>query len=217
MFGKLSVLLATVPLGFNCGFISTSACESSTGVCSWGFPGGLASVPARTRWWLGQQEIWCSRRTWQPTPLFFFLEDPLDREAHRLWPTGSQRAGHGQRNSTHTHAGFFFFFSFPLATLSQWGSCMEGTVAWIKGTLAMPAIQGLQQFLSQEIWWHIRYGDTGDMVIGLFLACGSSAPVRTECEGAAVGVQGLWQHQGCRDTNCLSHRSSGITANRIFF
>ena len=153
----LSSSLATVPLGFNCGFISTSACESSTGVCSWGCPGGFESVPVRTRWWLGQQEIWCSRRTWKPTPLFFFLEDPLDREANRLWPTGSQRAGLGQRNSTHTHAGFFFFF-FPLATLSQWGSCMEGTLAWIKGTLAMPAIQGLHSSC------HRRYGDIWDMV-----------------------------------------------------
>ena len=29
-----SFSLATVPLGFNCGFISTSACGSSSGVCS---------------------------------------------------------------------------------------------------------------------------------------------------------------------------------------
>ena len=38
-FGSSS--LATLPLGFNCGFISTSACGSSIGVCSWGCPGGL--------------------------------------------------------------------------------------------------------------------------------------------------------------------------------
>ena len=31
-FGSSS--LATLLLGFNCGFISISACESSTGVCS---------------------------------------------------------------------------------------------------------------------------------------------------------------------------------------
>ena len=30
--------LVTLCLGFNCGFISTSACGSSTGVCSWGCP-----------------------------------------------------------------------------------------------------------------------------------------------------------------------------------
>ena len=38
-FGSSS--LVTLPLGFNCGFISTSACGSSTGVCSWGCPGRL--------------------------------------------------------------------------------------------------------------------------------------------------------------------------------
>ena len=37
-FGSSS--LATLSLGFICGFISTSACGSSTGVCSWGCPGG---------------------------------------------------------------------------------------------------------------------------------------------------------------------------------
>jgi len=80
-FGSSS--LATLPLGFNCGFISTSACGLSTGVCSWGCPGGLGSAPVRARcgggaaalvegifaapgtqgsWWPGQQEILCSRR-----------------------------------------------------------------------------------------------------------------------------------------------------------
>ena len=41
--------LATLPLGFNCGFISTSACGLSTGVCSWGSPGGLGFAPVRAR------------------------------------------------------------------------------------------------------------------------------------------------------------------------
>jgi len=84
-FGSSS--LATLPLGFNCGFISTSACGSSTGVCSWGCPEGLGFTPERARcgggaaawvagvlavpgtqgsWWLGQKEIQCSRRVWQP-------------------------------------------------------------------------------------------------------------------------------------------------------
>ena len=75
-FGSSS--LATLPLGFYCGFISTSACGSSTGVCSWGCPGGLRSTPVKARcgggvvvcvagvlaapgtqgsWWLGKQEI----------------------------------------------------------------------------------------------------------------------------------------------------------------
>ena len=70
--------LATLPLGFNCGFIFTFACGSSTGICSWGCPGRLGSAPVRARcgggtvawvagalaapgtqgsWRLGQQEI----------------------------------------------------------------------------------------------------------------------------------------------------------------
>ena len=82
-----SSCLAILPLGFNCGFISTSACGSSIGVCSWGCPGGLGFAPLRARggagadtwvagvlavpgaqgnWRLGQQEIWCSRTIWQP-------------------------------------------------------------------------------------------------------------------------------------------------------
>ena len=74
-FGSFS--LATLPLSFICDFISTSACGSSTGICSWGYPGGLGSAPMTARcgdgtaawvtgflaadiqgsWWLGQQEI----------------------------------------------------------------------------------------------------------------------------------------------------------------
>ena len=73
-----SSALVTLALCFICGFISTSTCGSSTGVCSWGCPGGLGVdlVRARCRggaaswvagvlaasgsqgsWWLGQQEI----------------------------------------------------------------------------------------------------------------------------------------------------------------
>ena len=98
-FGSSS--LATLPLGFNCGFISISARGSSTGVCSSGFPGGLGSGPVRSRcgggaaawaagvlatpgtqgsWHLGQQEMQCSRRIWQPvlagTLHYSCLENP---------------------------------------------------------------------------------------------------------------------------------------------
>ena len=84
-FGSPS--LATLPLGFNYGFISTSPCGLSTGVCSRGCPEGLGFVHVKVRcgggaaawvagvlaapgtqggWWLGQQKIQCSRRVWQP-------------------------------------------------------------------------------------------------------------------------------------------------------
>ena len=41
--------LATLPLGFKYGFISTSACGLSTGVCSWGCLGALGFAPVRAR------------------------------------------------------------------------------------------------------------------------------------------------------------------------
>ena len=40
---------ATLPLVFNCGFISACACGSSTGDCPWGCPGGLGFAPVRAR------------------------------------------------------------------------------------------------------------------------------------------------------------------------
>ena len=46
-FGSSS--LATLPLGFNCGVISTSTCGLSTRVYSWGCPGGLGSAAVRAR------------------------------------------------------------------------------------------------------------------------------------------------------------------------
>ena len=76
-FGSCS--LATLPLGFNCGFISTSACGLSTGACSWGRPGEPGSAPGvevgqllewpgfwqhstQGSWRLGRQELECSTR-----------------------------------------------------------------------------------------------------------------------------------------------------------
>ena len=101
--------LATLPLGFTCGFISTSACGSSTGVCSWGCPGGLGSAPLRARcgggaaagvagalggpgtqgnWQLGQQEIQCSRRGCQAVLAnvlqYSCLEKPLTEKPGRV-------------------------------------------------------------------------------------------------------------------------------------
>ena len=50
----------------------------------------------------------------------------------------------------------------------------------------------------------------------LFFACGISVPMRAECEGGtAAWLVGLWQHQVCRDMDCLCHRSYGPI--RVFF
>ena len=46
------------------------------------------------------------------------------------------------------------------------------------------------------------------MILEIFLASGSSAPVRLSMEVMQLlGSQGPWQSQACRDTDCLSHRS----------
>ena len=54
--------LATLCLGFNCGFISTSVYESSPGVYFSGCPGGLGSALGKTGgevvWLLGLQGPW---------------------------------------------------------------------------------------------------------------------------------------------------------------
>ena len=69
-FGSSS--LATLLLGFNCGFISTSACGLSTGICSWSCPGGLGSAPVRARcgggagaWVTGVLEAPGTQRSWR--------------------------------------------------------------------------------------------------------------------------------------------------------
>ena len=47
-FGSSS--LVTLPLGFNRDFILTSGYGLSTGVCSWGCPGGLGFAPVKARY-----------------------------------------------------------------------------------------------------------------------------------------------------------------------
>ena len=142
-FGSSS--LATLPLGFNCGFISTSACGSSTGVYSWGCPGGLGFAPVRARcgggawvagvlaapgtqgsWWPGQQEI-CSRRLWQPVLAnalqYSCLETApsLTEKPGRPQSTGSQRVKHYWSDPARKVARLLL----PVAALPQWELIMK--------------------------------------------------------------------------------------------
>ena len=144
-FGSSS--LATLPLGFNCGFISTSACDWPTGVWSWGCPGGLGSAPVRPRcgggaaawvagalaapgpqggWQLGQQEIQCSRRVWQPvlasTLQYSCLENPCPgREA---WQATVYRVRKSSIWSTLVCIDARFF-------LCLWQLCPGESWAWV--------------------------------------------------------------------------------------
>ena len=168
-FGSSS--LATLPLGFNCGFISTAAWGSSTGICSWGCPGGLGYAPVRARcgdgtaaqvtgflaadiqgsWWLGQQEIQCSRRVWQPiltsTLQYSYLENPTDREA---WQATVLRFA---KSWTWPKRFYVHRKTFCLLQLCpSEGECEGRAIAWVMGTLAVPSVQGHGLPQLQELW-----------------------------------------------------------------
>lgn len=164
-------------------FLSTSASKSSTGFCSWGCCGRLRSAPVRTwmwrlvqlldhrgpgitrysgSWQLGKQEIWYSRRAWQPT-LYSFLENPTDKETGRPQYTGLQRVRHHQSKQL-LHAWMQWLFLVSGSSVPVVIMHAGGAVAWIMGPW--------------QCWLHRSAGTTvtGDMVLlGLFLACGSSA------------------------------------------
>ena len=183
-FGSSS--LATLPLGFNCGFISTSTWGLSTGVLllrlpwrAWVCPcegqvgGGTASwvsgvlAAPGTRvggggWWLGQQEIQCSRRVWQQVLDNMFqyscLETPFsDREA---WQATVYRVTKSWTRTkwpcTHSCKAFFFFLacgsSAPVRV-----ECEGGTVVWLAGTLVVPSVQRHRLPLPQELWPYHRF------------------------------------------------------------
>ena len=81
-FGSSS--LATLPLGFNCGLISTSACGLSTGVCPWGFPGGLGFSPVRSRCG-GSTDTWVSG-FWGVGGLGSRKYSALEGYGNQCWP-----------------------------------------------------------------------------------------------------------------------------------
>ena len=181
-FGSSS--LATLPLGFTCGFISTSACGSSTGICSWGCPGGLGFAPVRARcgggagawvagvlaapgtqgaWRLGQQEIGCSRRVWQTvlanTLQYSCLENPPPWQ-RSLAGHSLQRVRHYWSDPARIDARLFFFCRF-------W----DARLFWPVAALS-------QRELSLKV-------------------------------AQLLGLWGSWRRQVRRDTDCLCRRSHG--------
>ena len=139
-FGSSS--LATLPLGFICGFISTSACGSSTGVCFWGCLAELGFSPVRARcgggaaawvsgvlaapgtqesWWLGQQEIQCSRRVWQPVLANMLQYSCLENSPP--WQrslAGHRLQGHRVRHYQSDPACIGTRYFLPVAAPPQW-------------------------------------------------------------------------------------------------
>ena len=89
------------------------------GAAAW-VTGVLASPGTQGSWWLGQQELWCSRRVWQPvladTLQYSCLENHSDREA---WQATVHRDAKSwtQLRLLHVHRCKTFFFFLPVASL----------------------------------------------------------------------------------------------------
>ena len=163
-FGSSS--LATLPLGFNCDFISISVGGSSTRVCFRGCPGGPGFAPVRPGvevmqllgstqrgWRLGQQGIWCSRRVWPPVLAnnlqYSCLENLPDRGAwqatvYRVTKSRTRR----KQPCAHRHKTFLACGSSAPARIER--EC--GAAAWLARTLAAPIVQGHRLPLLQGLW-----------------------------------------------------------------
>ena len=93
--------------------LSPVRARCGSGVASWA-TGVLAAPDTQWGWWLGQQEIQCSRRVWQPvlanTLQYSCLENPLsDREAWQatVYRVAKSRTGLKQP-CAHKHKTFVF-------------------------------------------------------------------------------------------------------------
>ena len=120
------------------------SCEGHVGGGATAWVTGVLAAPGTQRsWQLGQQEILCSRRVWQPvlanTLQYSCLETPPpppllpDREA---WQTTVYRdAESATTQVTHTRLFLACGSSAPVRV-----ECEGGTAAWLLGTLAVPSV-----------------------------------------------------------------------------
>ena len=120
---------------------------------SW-IPRVLAAPGAQGVWRLGQQEIQCSRRVWQPVLAnmlqYSCLENPLsDREA---WPATVCWVPKSQTlpKQPFMHRSKTFFACGCSAPVRV--ECEGGAAAWLAGTLPAPSVQGHGLPLPQELW-----------------------------------------------------------------
>ena len=157
---------ATPPLGFTCDFMSTSACGSSTGVCSEAALEALG-LPLWSQVWR-----WCSclgccgsgssmysgelaareagnmvllkgnaTRIGQYAPVFLPGETPLTEQPGRPQSTGPQGVGRGWSELAYVNTRLFFL---PVAARPQWE--LSVTVAQLLGL--------------QGPWWRLLFRDT---------------------------------------------------------
>ena len=167
--------LSHTALGFNCGFIFTSTCGSSTGVCSRGCPGRLELAPVRARcgggaaawvagflaapgtqgnWRPGQQGIQCSRRVWQPVLAnmlqYSCLEKhpPPDRGAWQATVYRVAKSWTRPSDCVHIDTSFFACGSSAPVRIE----CEGGAATWLAGSLVVPSVQGHGLPPLQELW-----------------------------------------------------------------
>ena len=117
------------PLGSSCscpgglGLVPVRA-RCGDGAAAW-VTGVLAAPGTQRGWQLGQQEIWCSRRVWQPvlanTLQYSCLENPMDGGA--WWA-----AVHGVAKSWTRLSDFTFTFHFP--ALEKQMATHSSVLAW---------------------------------------------------------------------------------------
>ena len=103
----------------------------------------LATPGTQGSWHLGQQEIWCSRRVWQPVLAnmlqYSCLENPPDREAWQAMVTSAAKScSRLKQPCMHRHKTFFACGSSARVRAEREG----GAAAWLVGTLVVPSMQG---------------------------------------------------------------------------
>ena len=122
------------------------------GAAAW-VAGVLAAPGTQGGWWLGQQEIQCSRRVWQLVLAHALqdscLENPPDREA---WQATVYRVAKSwtlqKQHCVHRHKIFFVCGSSAPVRVEREG----GAAAWLAGILGAPNVQehGLPPL--KELW-----------------------------------------------------------------
>ena len=149
------------PLGFapkaaleDLGLPMKARCGAGAAAC---LAGVLAAPGPQRSWQLGQQEVWCSRRVWQPvltnTLVFLPGEPPWHRSlaGHSLQDHKALHTTKAAR-CIHTSLFVFFFLFLPVSSAPGRVEHAGGAAAWPARALAAPSVQGHRLPLRQELW-----------------------------------------------------------------
>jgi len=123
------------------------------GTAAW-VAGVLAALGTQGNWWLGQQEIQCSRRVWQPVLAnmlqYSCLENSPDREAWQATVYSVTKSLTRLKQPCVYRRKIFFLACGSSAPVRV--ECEGGTAAWLAGTLVVPSVQGHGLPLPQGLW-----------------------------------------------------------------